>query len=372
MAKTAAIPAPRSRASFFELAIRLGVLALLLYWTVVLIRPFVSIIVWSVIIAVVLYPSYKWMVVKLGGRQKLAAFLLTAIALAVVVGPTAYLTLDLIESIGILSERINWHELAIPAAPLSIKSWPFIGEDLYRAWNVASANTSVAFAKLYPYLKPVGGTVVHIAAGAGTGVLKFLVSVIAAGFLLVPAPTLINAVKKFARKLEAERGEQLIDLASMTIRAVTRGVIGIAVLQALLAGIGLTMVGAPAASLLTFAILILGIAQLGPSPVIIPVLIWVWMSKDTTTATLFTAYIIPVNLIDNVLRPFVFGQGLRTPMLVILIGVIGGTISYGIAGLFLGPIILAVIWELLIAWIGMDKAQNEMVSSETSTNEKAR
>lgn len=370
MPKPAGASQPRLRTSFIELAIRLGVLALLLYWTVVLIRPFVSIIIWSVVIGIVLYPSYKWTVAKLGGRQKLAAFLVTLVALLIVIGPTAYLTLDLIESIGILSEHINWQELAIPAAPLSVKSWPLIGEEAYRIWNAASANTSAAFAKLYPYLKPVGGTVVHVAAGAGTGVLKFLISVIAAGFLLVPAPRLVQAVKAFARKLEADRGEQLVDLASLTIRAVTRGVIGIAVLQALLAGIGLTVVGVPAASLLTFAILILGIAQIGPSPITIPTLIWVWMSMETTTAILFTAYIVPVNFIDNVLRPFVFGQGLRTPVLVILIGVIGGTISYGIDGLFLGPIILAVIWELLIVWIGMDKTAQANVPPEPNAAEK--
>jgi predicted PurR-regulated permease PerM len=186
----------------------------------------------------------------------------------------------------------------------------------------------------------------------------------------VPAPNLVNATKRLARKLEAEKGEQLLDLASMTIRAVSRGVIGIAVAQALLAGIGLTVIGVPAASLLTFAILILGIAQIGASPVTIPALIWVWMSKDTTAAILFTAYIVPVNFIDNVLRPFVFAQGLRTPMLVVLIGVIGGTISHGITGLFLGPIILAVIWELLMAWIGMQKAEQAQTLPEPDAAEK--
>src|SRR6476620_520532 len=217
MAKPVGPTQPRPRTSFIELAIRLGFLVLLLYWTVVLLRPFISIIVWSVLISVVLYPSYKRLSARLGGRQKLSAFLVTVFAVMIVVGPTAYLTMDLIESVGLLSERVNWHELAIPAAPLAIKSWPLIGEDAYRAWNAASANTSAAFAKLYPYLKPVGATVVQIAADAGIGVLKFLISVITAGFLLVPAPNLIDATKRFARKLEAERGEQLIDLASSTI-----------------------------------------------------------------------------------------------------------------------------------------------------------
>ena len=131
----------------------------------------------------------------------------------------------------------------------------------------------------------------------------------------------------------------------------SRGVIGISVLQALLAGIGLMIAGIPQASLISFAVLICGIVQIGPSIVLIPVIIWSWTAMETTSALLFTAYMIPVNLIDNFLRPIIIGRGLKTPMLVILIGVIGGTLAYGITGLFLGPIVLAVIWELLVAWI---------------------
>jgi len=118
-----------------------------------------------------------------------------------------------------------------------------------------------------------------------------------------------------------------------------------------LAGLGLMVAGVPGTSLITSAVLILGIIQIGPSIVLIPLIIWSWTAMETTTALVFTAYMIPVNLLDNILRPLVMGRGLETPTLVILIGVIGGTISYGVTGLFLGPIILAVIWELLVAWI---------------------
>ena len=142
-----------------------------------------------------------------------------------------------------------------------------------------------------------------------------------------------------------------MQIAGATIRAVARGVIGVAALQAFLIGIGLVTAGVPGASLLTLASLVLGIIQIGPTLVILPVIIWAWTAMDTTTALLFTPYMIPVNLIDNVLRPLVTGRGLDTPIIVILIGVIGGTISLGLTGLFLGPIILAVIWELLMAWI---------------------
>jgi len=132
---------------------------------------------------------------------------------------------------------------------------------------------------------------------------------------------------------------------------VSRGVIGISVLQALLAGVALAVAGVPGASLITSAVLILGIIQIGPSVVLIPLVIWSWFAMDTMAAFLFTVWMVPVNLLDNILKPIVMGRGLQTPMLVILVGVIGGTLAYGITGLFLGPIVLAVIWELTATWV---------------------
>ena len=356
MAKSIARRKPKSTSpTYFELAIRLGVLGFLLYLAITLIQPFITILIWSVIIAVALYPVFLWTSGKLGGRERLAAFLVTLLGLLTVFGPAAWLALDLIESVRIVSDHVNWHELAIPPPPESVKSWSFLGEDIHRLWTRAATNTRETLAKIYPYLKPVGTILLSVAAGTGMSVLKFFISVIIAGFLFVYAQPLVGGMKMLARRLEAERGEEFVTLAGATIRAVSRGVVGIAALQALLAGIGLTAAGIPAASLLTFAILILGIIQIGPSILIIPLIIWSWFSMDTTTAFLFTAYMIPVNLIDNVLRPFVMSAGLRTPMLVVFLGVFGGTIAYGITGLFLGPIVLAVIWELLVAWINVKK-----------------
>ena len=166
---------------------------------------------------------------------------------------------------------------------------------------------------------------------------------------------LVDAIGKFSRRLASGRGQEFVRLAAATIRAVSRGVIGVSVLQAFFAGLGLMAIDIPGASLITSAVLILGIIQVGPSIVLIPVIIWSWTVKETTTAVLFTAYMIPVNLMDNILRPVVMGRGLDTPTLVILIGVIGGTVSFGITGLFLGPIVLALIWELLVAWTGDGK-----------------
>jgi predicted PurR-regulated permease PerM len=338
-------------ASFIDVAIRLGALGLLLYFSLILVRPFLSIVIWSVVLTVALYPAFVWMTFRLRGRRRLAAALITILSLLIIIGPVTWLALGLIESLRMISERLDFSTLTLPPPSKSLKQWPLIGDAVYQFWDLASTNFGAALAKIMPQLKPLGGRLLRTGADTGVGVVKFLAAIIVAGFLFVPAPSLVDAAKQVARRLSSTRGEEFVIQAGATIRAVSRGVIGISVLQALLAGIGLMVAGIPQASLITFAVLICGIIQIGPSIVLIPVIFWSWTAMETTPALLFTLYMLPVNLIDNFLRPIIMGRGLKTPMLVILIGVIGGTLAYGITGLFLGPIVLAVIWELLAAWI---------------------
>lgn len=340
----------RITAQFVDIAIRLGVLGLLLYSAFALVRPFVSIAIWSAVLAVALHPAFDWTARRLGGRPRLAAVLVTIASLVIIIGPATWLALSLIDSLRTVSEHLNASTLGIPAPPPAVRGWPLIGEPLYQFWDLASTNLRAALAKIVPHLKPFGATLLRVAANTGTATLAFFVSIVVAGFLLSSAPMLAKAVHAFSRRLAAARGEEFTKLATVTIRTVARGVIGISVLQAMLAALGLAVAGVPAASLITSAVLVLAIIQIGPAIVLIPVVIWSWFAMDTTAALLFTAYMVPVNLIDNVLRPMVLGRGLKTPMPVILLGVVGGTFAYGIAGLFLGPIVLAVIWELLIAW----------------------
>lgn len=342
----------QATAAFIEIAIRLCALALLLYWSLILVRPFISIVIWSVVLTVALYPVFEWTSRHIGGYRKLAAALIAILTLLVVIGPATWLALGLVDSLRLISERLDFSSLTIPPPPLTLKDWPLIGDPIYQFWDLASTNSKAALVKIIPQLKPLGSSLLRIGADTGLGIIKFLASIVIAGFLFLQAPVLVDAVKRASRRLSSERGEEFVSQAGATIRAVSRGVIGISVLQALLAGIGLMVAGVPQASLITFGVLVLGIIQIGPSILLIPVIIWVWMTMETTSALLFTAYMIPVNLLDNILRPIVMGRGLKTPMLVILVGVIGGTLAYGITGLFLGPIVLAVIWELFVAWIG--------------------
>jgi predicted PurR-regulated permease PerM len=341
----------RLNGDFVDLSLRLGLLGLLIYWSFVLVRPFIPILIWSIVLAVALYPVHDWSADRLGGRRGLAAVLITVLSLFVFIGPAIWLGFGLVEGVEALSERLGSGSLTIPPAPQAIKGWPLVGAPAFEFWDLAATNLTGALAKIAPQLKQLGGSLLGMAGSAGVGVLMFLASVIVAGFLFVPGPSLVRAIKAVSSRVDSARGGEFVELAGATIRTVSRGIIGISVLQALLAGIGFKLAGVPGASMLTFLVLAFGIGQLGSVIVMIPVIIWGWTVMETTSALLLTVYLVIVGLLDNILKPIVMGRGLTTPMLVILIGVIGGTIAHGIIGLFIGPIVLAVAWELLAAWM---------------------
>ncbi|HQT76217.1 MAG TPA: AI-2E family transporter [Rhodopila sp.] len=335
-----------------EVAIRLAVLAVLIYWSLTLIRPFLTMAIWSVVLTVALYPVFAWLSRQLGGRRRLAAVLITVLSLLLVIWPVSWLAMGLVSGVRALMERLDQGVLTLPPPPLAVKAWPFVGERIYHGWDIASANLKAAFVQAAPYLRPLGLSLARTLAGAGTFAVQFLIAIVIAGFMFSPAPALVRTLKGFAHRIAQDRGERFVDLAGSTIRAVSRGVIGLAILQSFLAGAGLLVAGVPGANLITFAVLVLGIVQAGAILVLIPVIIWCWTAMSVPLALVFTVYFLIAGFLDNILKPFVMGRGLSTPMLVILIGLIGGTISYGLEGLFLGPIVLAVIWELMFAWLG--------------------
>ena len=329
--------------------IRVVCLGLLGYWSLILLQPFLTIIVWSIIISVALYPIFDWLSAKLYGHRALAAVAITVFTLFVMLGPVTWLALSLAETIRTLFAQFGDGSLVIPPPSGAVKAWPLIGEKIYEAWLLASTNLRALIIEVAPHFKPLGTSLLIAAGSVGTNLLKFIVALVISGFLFIPGPSLVHSVKNIFGRVAAERGEEFVDLAGATIRNISRGIIGIAILQALLAGIGLLFAGVPAAGLFSFLVLLLGVIQIGPSVILVPLIVWSWFAMDTTTAILFTLYMVPVNLLDNILRPLV-AKGLKTPMLVILIGVLGGTLVHGIMGLFVGPIVLSIAWQLLAVW----------------------
>jgi predicted PurR-regulated permease PerM len=232
-----------------------------------------------------------------------------------------------------------------------VRGWPIVGERLHQLWSLATTNMKVALAETLPMLKPFGGTLLGFAQSALYGLIELLLSIAIAGFLFTRGPQLVDGLSSFLDRLLSHRGRELVQLAGATIRNVSRGVIGIAFLQAILAGAGFVAAGIPAPGVLAFLALLLGIVQIGPTILFVPVVVWSWTTLEVTQATIFTAYMLLVGLMDNILRPLLMARGLATPMPVIIVGVIGGAIAYGIVGLFFGPIVLSVAWAVLVAWV---------------------
>jgi predicted PurR-regulated permease PerM len=346
----------KSGDEIIQLAIRLALLTFLLYWSFVIVRPFIPILAWSMVLTVALYPTYNWLSVQLGDRPKLAATIITAINLAIIIGPVTWIGFGLIDGLQDLAGQLDAGTLAIPSPPDGVKDWPIVGAQVYSLWDQAATNLGAVLREITPYLKPLAGPVLAFAGSAGMGTLKFILSVALSGFLFLYGPRFVAAIRRAQARLMTQRSQDFVALAGLTIRTVSQGVIGVAVLQSLLAGIGLKLADVPHAGLLAFGVLVLAILQIGSAIVLVPVIIWIWATKDFALALPLTIYLLIVGLADNILKPMLMGRGLSTPMLVIFIGVLGGMLAHGIVGLFIGPIILAVAWELMTAWIREDQA----------------
>jgi predicted PurR-regulated permease PerM len=333
-----------------DAVIRISLLALLVYWCLTVIGPFLTVALWSAILTVALYPLFDWMAYILGSRR-LAATLITLLSLMIVVGPVTWLGFGLIGGVEVAVRGFDSDLWTIPLPPESVKGWPLIGGQVHQIWERLATDTKTILFEIMPRLKPLGGKLVEIAGTVVFGLLEFVASIIIAGFLYSPGVQLARLLEAFLRRIFGDRSEEMLKLAGSTIRNVSRGVVGIALVQSFLAGAGFLVAGVPGAGFLTLVALVLGIVQIGPSILLLPIVVWSWTTMQPTTAALFTAYMIPVGLVDNIFRPMVMARGLATPMPVILVGVIGGTIAFGISGLFLGPIVLSVAWALAAAWV---------------------
>jgi predicted PurR-regulated permease PerM len=332
-----------------DLAIRIAFLALLGYWSFRVIAPFVKIALWSAILTVALYPLFDRLQQRLA--PSLAAILIASICLLILIGPMTWLGFGMVGGISLLASELNTGHLAIPLPPDGMQTWPIIGARLHQLWSLASTNAQGALAELAPVLKLLAGKLLGIAQGVFFGLFELLVSIVVAAFLFPRGPQMVDTLSRLLDRTLAKRGKELVHVTGATIRNVSRGVIGIALFQAALAGACFLIAGVPAASALAFLTLLLSIVQIGPGILFISIIVWSWTAMEPMPALLFTGCIVPIGLIDNILRPLLIARGLTTPMPVIMVGVIGGTIAYGIVGLFFGPIVLSVAWAVVTAWI---------------------
>ena len=348
------MPPGETQGTVTETVIRLGVLAIVVIWCFQILQPFIIPFIWGIIIAVAIYPLYHHLVNVLGGRSYLAATLITILFLALLLAPTIMLTKLLVENVATLAQEVRREHLTIPLPPDSVKEWPLIGEPVAQLWNLAATNFAEVLKLVQPQLKAFGGWLVEVAASAGLGMIMFVFAFVIAGILLAHAAGGNRVALGISVRLVGERGQGFASLAQATIRSVARGVLGVAVIQALLAGLGFMAAGVPGAGIWALLCLISATVQLGVGPIVIPAIIYVFATGDTVTAVLFLIWNVFVMVIDNVLKPLLLGRGVDVPMAVIFLGAIGGMLMSGIVGLFVGAIVLALGYKLFQSWLNLE------------------
>jgi predicted PurR-regulated permease PerM len=348
-----------------EAAIRVGLLALLVVWCFQIVQPFIIPFVWGVIIAVAVYPVFEQLRSALGNRGTLAAVLFTILMLVLLIWPAAMLATTLVEGVHALALRFAEGTIAIPPPFEGVSRWPVIGEPIARFWLLASENLADALAQIRPQIAFVSRWLLSAAADVGLGIVQFAAAVLIAGVLLAHGKGGGDAVHAIAARLAGDSGNAYTEIGQATVRSVARGILGVALIQSLLAGLGFLAVGIPAAGLLALICLLLAVVQIGPGLVLIGAVIWVFSEATTPVAVAFLIWCLFVGLLDNFLKPLLLGRGVRVPMVVIFVGAIGGLLASGIIGLFVGAVVLAVSFTVFTAWLGQAPGAAERQTLDT-------
>ena len=348
--------------SAYDTMIRMFFLMLIIAWCLLIMLPFVHIMLWGLILGVAFMPIHSSLTKWMGGKPKLASTIIVLTTLAILIIPSLFFLDSIIEGVKGIKSSYQAGTLTIPQPSEKVKSWPLIGNKIYGIWSAGSSDLGNFIEKYKDQLVNIGGKIAKGVLGAASGLFQLIGAVIIAGILLVVEGT-GEAVRKFFRKVAGKRGDEFTDIAKLTIGNVVKGVLGVALIQAFLIGLGFLFAGIPFAGLWTLLVLILAILQIPPTLVVLPIVVYMFSEMNTMPAVLWTIYLLLAGLSDNILKPILLGKGAPVPMLVIFIGVIGGFIFSGFIGLFSGAIVMSIGYKLFVGWINsVDLEVSEKIS----------
>lgn len=331
--------------------LRISILLLVLGWCFFIIRPFLIVVIWAIILAVALYPLYNKWVHKIGLSKKLATVIFTLLVAILLLIPSYFVLSSVFESTSLTVDQIQNNTLQIPLPDEKVKSWPLVGEKLYDEWHQVSddfRNYAILHKDLL--LEYGGGIVSGITGFLGT-LIAFVVSFLIAIVFMYHADSGFRAAIALFQKLVGSDNEEIVHMSRDTIRSVVKGILLVALIQAGLAFIGFKAIGLPAAGIFTLLVLVTAIIQIPAILTMIPAILIAFSIAEPTYAIIFSIYCILVGISDNILKPMLLGKGLETPMIVILIGTIGGMLLHGIIGLFVGAVVLAVMYRMYEYWV---------------------
>lgn len=353
-----------------DVMIRVGLIAFVVIMCARIFAPFVGLMLWALILAVALYPLHQRFANGLGDRQGRAAILMVVAGLLMIGIPMAMLGSSFAGHMHEAFTAFQNDTITIKQPDAKVADWPVIGEKVYSAWSSAANDLPAFLQENKAQFEKLSKRVLSAAASTAGGVFLFLGALIIAGIMMAYGESGSQAMQRISRRLAGPaKGMQLHSLSTATIRSVAMGVIGVAFVQALLLGVGFIFAGIPAAGLLALIVMFIGILQLPAVLVSVPVIAYLWWSGDASTThnIVWTIYLLVAGLSDNVLKPLLLGRGVDAPMPVILLGALGGMVSGGFIGLFIGAVLLAVGYQIFMDWV--DQAE-ESTGAEPGQAEK--
>ena len=333
-----------------------------------ILRPFLPAVVWATMIVVATWPALRVVERRLWDRRGLAVTVMTLAMLMIVVAPIAIGVITVVQhGDTILRWSRSLAHLSIPGPPERVRSLPLVGERIAVEWQqIASARPEDLAARVAPYLKDIARWILGGAGGLGALFIQLLLTVAISAILYARGEIVAMAVLAFARRLAGGAGERVALLSAQAIRAVALGIVVTALVQSLVGGVGLAVCGVPYGMLLTAVMFLLGVAQIGPLPVLVGAVIWLYWTNETLWGTVLIGWSLVTVSFDNFLRPVLIRKGADLPLLLIFAGVLGGLLAFGVIGLFVGPVVLAVTYTLLQAWVAEGEAGPERATPDAT------
>jgi predicted PurR-regulated permease PerM len=322
-----------------------------------ILRPFIAAIIWATTIAVATWPVLLAVQARLWGKRVLAVTVMTLVLLGALILPFLAVIGTIVANADPIVEWVRSIRLdALPPPPEWVRLLPLVGAPIAQAWEqIVAEGIPELFAKAAPYADDVAKWFVAQVGNLGVLFAQSLLTIVIAAILYAQGETAAASVRRFAERLAGTTGDAVVDLAAQAIRGVALGVVVTALVQAGIGGLGLTIAGVPFAAVLTGLMFFLSVAQLGAVPVLVPAVIWVYWRGDAAWGTFLLVVTIFVGTLDNILRPLLIKQGANLPLLLVFSGVIGGLIAFGLIGIFVGPVVLAVAYSLLDVWMDQSR-----------------
>jgi len=355
------------RKEFTQVIIQLAVIGFLLVMAYRIASPFLGLILWGLVLAVALYPLQRKLVNRIGGREGKSATIIVLIGLLLLGVPAVMMGLSTVEYVENGRSALEAGTIAIKPPPESVAGIPLIGEKLSNGWNQLSTDLPGWIEAHKSMVRDALKKGLDVLKSTAGGLLMFSVALVIAGIMMAYAQPGSNSVRNIYSMFagDAKKGDKLYVLSIATIRSVAVGVVGVAFIQAVLLGVGFVLADIPAAGLLAIVVLIVGILQLPALVITLPVIGYLWWAGDSTlTNVIFTVYLLIAGMADGFLKPMLLGRGVEAPMPVILIGALGGMVSFGLLGLFLGAVLLALGYVIFMEWVGQGTSLEEKTGTE--------